>query len=78
MPVSLSLMLLNLIKAIRFTQGRVAVLLIQVNILQLNRRVFEFIFSFDAIVADCNIISFYQCIVLYRNVVSCHVIHRNI
>ena len=44
MPVNLSLMPLNLIKPIRFTQGRVAVLLIQVNILQLNRRLFEVTF----------------------------------
>ena len=59
MPINLSLMPLNLLKPIRFTQGRVAVLLMQVNILQLNRRVFEFTFFFDAIVADCNIMSFY-------------------
>ena len=74
MPVNLSPVPLNLIAPIRFTEGRLAVALIQVTILQLNRKVFKFtFFFFDAIVADCNIMSCYLCIVLYRNVVSCYV-----
>ena len=46
MPVNLSSAPLNLIIPIRYSQGHVAALLIQVNILQLNRRVFKFIFLF--------------------------------
>ena len=62
MPVNLSPAPPNLIKPIRYSQGRVAALLIQVSLLQLNRRVFQFIFLFfffNAIVADCNIMSCY-------------------
>ena len=66
MPVNLSPAPLNLIIPIRYSQGRVAALLIQVNILQLNRIVFKFIFLFfflNAIVAGCNIMLLMYCIV---------------
>ena len=68
MPVNLSLMPLNLIKPIRFTQGRVAVLLIQVNILQLNRRVLEFTFfslmQSQRTVTSCHFTNVLYCIVM--------------
>ena len=71
MPVNLSPAPPNLITPIRYSQGRVTALLIQVNIIQLNRSVFQFIFLvffffvlfcflfLNAIVADCNIMSCY-------------------